>query len=131
MINDQAGYLSTTGRQPGKANWATGQMSNWDRKNKSTRAYLKNGPTGKKNGPTGKTCRPFVNAWTGSDSIAQKFEYHFFDQRFALVLLERVLVLPNHGIHCFFFDFIWIMVENSTRKGVSSRRVEQAKHWTN
>ena len=40
-----------------------------------------------------------VRNW--SDFIAQTFEYHFFDQRFALVLFKRDPVLPNHGIHCF------------------------------
>ena len=29
------------------------------------------------------------------------FEYHFFDQRFTLVLFKGVPVLTNHGIHCF------------------------------
>ena len=37
----------------------------------------------------------------GSDFIAQTFEYHFFDQRLALVLFKRDPVLPNHGIHRF------------------------------
>ena len=30
-----------------------------------------------------------------------------------------------------FNDFTRILVENSTRKGVSSRRIEQGKHWPN
>ena len=34
-------------------------------------------------------------------------------------------------ISSFFIDFIWILVEHSTRQDVSSQRIEQAKHWPN
>ena len=64
----------------------------------------------------------------GSDFIAQTFQYHFFDQRLALVLFKRDPVLPNHGIHRFLL-ILYDLVENSTRKGVSSGRPEQRKHW--
>ena len=42
---------------------------------------------------------PFDNAKTASDFIAQRFEYHFLDQRFALVLLESRVFIDLLGIH--------------------------------
>ena len=55
-------------------------------------------------GTNGDKGKPFENELlerNGSDFIAQTFEYHFLDQRFALVLLKSLLVPPKHGIHCF------------------------------
>ena len=55
-------------------------------------------------GKSGDKGKPLKNELLGrnvSDFIAQTFEYHFLDQRFALVLLKSRLVLPKHGIHCF------------------------------
>ena len=54
-----------------------------------------------KSGDKGKQLKNDFLGRSASDSIAQMFEYHFFDQRFALILLKSLLVLPNHGIHCF------------------------------
>ena len=67
----------------------------------------------------------------GRISLPRRLSTIFVDQRLALVLFKRDPVLPNHGIHRFFVDFIWIMVEISTRKGISSRRIEQGSNWPN
>ena len=72
-----------------------------------------------------------VRNW--SDFIAQTFEYHFFDQRFALVLLERVPVLPNHGIQCFLLILcgLWSKIapeKASPADGLSRRNIGQIEH---
>ena len=64
-----------------------------------------------KSGDKGKPLKNELLGRNGSDFIAQTFEYHFFDQRFALVLFERVPLLQNHGIHWFL-----LFVQDTGRK---------------
>ena len=83
-----------------------------------------------KSGDKGKPLKNELLGRNGSDFIAQTFEYHFFDQRFALVLLKRVPVLPNHGIHSFLLILqeFWSKIspeKASPADGLSRRNIGQ------